>query len=251
MSPAHQKKPLATSRVERRGRAETQTAPVFTKVQLRIHKLSCETTTKEVDQDEIVLAAIQAEGEVVERSHKKELRARARKGDILALGKFKKGEDRSYSDPKVVAEFALGARDLDWPRSFVAMLLLVEKDEGEIGAVVNAAVKAVEDDVTAALSKAAVGAASGVAAGLLAGSAAGSVVPIVGTAIGAAVGAAAAGALSAIKNSRRDDVFPPEVVDLSLKSGPRTAGEIDGSRGVARFKAFKGSYKLVYSWSVK
>jgi len=225
--------------------------PTFTKVQLRVHEVTCVKTTKEIDRDEIVLAAIQAEGEVVEKAQKKELRAKARKGDVLDVGKFKKGESQKYSKPKVVAEFELGAKELDFPRNFFGMLLMIEKDEGDIGAVVNAAVKAVEKDVTAAITKAATTTVTGLAGGLAAGGAAGSVVPIVGTAIGAAAGAAATAAMNAIKKSRKDDVFPPEVVDLALRSYPKEAGEVAGSKGVANFKAFNGHYKVVYSWSVR
>lgn len=238
--------PTTTQTVSARGRV-TNRGATFKYVTLRIHKIECVKTTKELDRDEIVLAAVKAEGKIVEQQRKQKLAGKAEKGKIVNAGKFKKGGTRNYRSPEVIARFKAGGSRREWPRYYVAALLMIEKDEGAIGTIVNSAVKSVEKEVTAALSTAASGAVL-MAAG--AGAAAGSVVPLVGTAIGAAAATATTLAFGAIKRARADDVFNPKHVQLRLPKFPGRAGMIDGSKKTVIYKGFKGRYKVTYSWAV-
>lgn len=226
----------------------TSKAYRFTKVNLRIHEIDCVKTTKEIDRDEIKLAAIKVEGELKNSGGKRKLAAKAEKGIVLDAGKFKKGDTRRYNPPRTVVTYAAGDQDLDWPRCYYATLLMIEEDEGTIGAIVNSAVKAVEDQVAKEVSKAA----ATVATSVLAGSALGSAIPIpgVGTAIGAAAGAAVGAASKAIKKSRQDDVFDPKSIHMELDRFPSAGGEIQGSKKKVSFKDFQGHYVVTYSWSV-
>jgi len=219
-------------------------------VELRIHAIKCLKSTKEVDQDEITLAAIKVEGSVQATGSKKQLTAKAERGDLLNAGKFKAHEHRNYESPRVVARFAPGGPDAGWPRHYHATLLMIERDQAAIGTIVNAAVKSVEKEAKAAVSKAATAAATAALSSITAGAVAGSAVPLIGTAIGAAAGAAVGLAAKEIKQARKDDVFDPVNVQLSLPGFPPTAGEIPGSRKPARFVGFKGAYAVTYSWAV-
>jgi hypothetical protein len=226
--------------------------PDFKEVHLQIHTVECIKTTKELDRDEITLAAIKVEGELQNTGGRRKLAAKAKKGVVLDAGKFKKGDTRRFTPPRTVASFSSGAKDEDWPRYFYATLLMIERDEGAVGTIVNQAVKSVEKAVSEEVAKAAASAATSVLSGLAAGAAVGSAVPIplVGQAVGAAAGAAVKSVASEIKKSRKDDVFRPEEVHLELERFPKVAGQITGSRNKVTFKDFKGNYVVTYSWAI-
>ena len=88
-----------------------QDTPDFAQVQLRIHEIECFKTTKEIDRDEMKLAAIKVEGKLETSGGKRKLAAKAERGDILDAGQFKKGETRKYQQPRTVLSFAAGDGD--------------------------------------------------------------------------------------------------------------------------------------------
>jgi hypothetical protein len=222
--------------------------PTFSKLQLRVHKVTCEKTTRELfKKDDMSMAGIVAYGEVAGSATRKQIKAQARKAKTVELGKFGKNDEHRYDTPKIVAEHPLGPKGGDWPREFPAWLLLVEKDEDALGKVVSTAVEAVDDEVVAFVTTAA----STVAAGLAAGSALGSVWPGVGTAIGAGVGALTAAALDALKKGRRDDVFRLQAVVLKVGTYPTEAGELSSSKKTLTFRDHGAIYKVVISWAVQ
>ena len=230
--------------------APESVTPVFGFVNLQLHEVECVQTTKEVDRDEIVLASIKIEGEVDSANGKSRVKGKANKGEQVPVGQFQRGDRKSFKAPKILARFPSGGAHAEWPRYFVAMLLMIEKDEGAIGAVVNSAINSVEKELTLAISTAVATGATSFLAGTAAGAAVGSAVPLVGTAIGAAAGTAVGLALGEIKKSRADDVLETEHLQLRLESFPRQAGEISGSRETRVFKGFKGIYKVTFSWAV-
>jgi hypothetical protein len=239
----------------RKESSESKDTPRFTKVHLRIHEIECIKTTKEIDQDEITLAAIKVEGELQNSGGKKKLAAKAEKGEVLDTGKFKKGDTRKYNPPRTVLSFAAGDKgdkDVDWPRYYYATLLMIEEDEDTIGTIVNEAVKSVEKGVAEAVARAATTAATTVLSGLAAGAAAGSAVPIplIGSAVGAVAGMAVTSLAAEIKKARKDDVFDPKEVHLELSRFPSKAGEIPESKGKKVFKDFQGHYVVTYSWTI-
>src|SRR5207237_362717 len=132
-------------------------------------------------------------------------------GNTLGPEKFKNGDVKHYSTPQEIAQIPLGPPGEEWPRTFMATLLMIEKDEGDIGTVVNKVIDAIGKEVEMAVKKAA-----SLAAAALAGATIGSSFPLVGTAVGAAVGVGVNAAFNAIKKSRADDVFPPKKVDWEL-----------------------------------
>ncbi len=223
----------------------------YESINLRINEIRCVTTTKEISQDNIVAAAVKAQSALESKGGKMKLAARAEAGDSHDLGKFKKGERKKYPKTRVVARFSPGMAKQEWPRYYVAALLLIEQDEGAIGAVVNSAVKSVEKQVAGAIRTAASAAATTTLSAVAAGAAAGSAIPIVGTALGAAAGVAVKLAFSEIKKARADDVFDPEHVELRLEKFPAEPGEIEGTRKTATFRGFKGVYKVTYSWAAR
>lgn len=236
----------------RKESSSSKHTPDFAQVQLRIHEIECIKTTKEIDRDEMKLAAIKVEGALENSGGKKKLAARAEKGDILDAGKFKKGDTRKYRHPRSVLSFAAGDEDAGWPRYYQATLVLIEEDEGKLGAVINSAVKSVEKEVTVEIEKAAGAAATAIASGLAAGAAAGSAIPVplIGTAVGAAAGTAVGLISAEIKKSRQDDVFNPKSIQLRLERFPSKGGELAGSKDKAVFKGFQGHYVVTYSWSL-
>jgi hypothetical protein len=224
--------------------------PYFGRVNLRIHEIECVKTTKEVDRDEITIAAIKVEGRLEKSAGKEKLAARAEQGEVLGAGKFKKGDSRRYNPPRTVATFPSGGKDADWPRYYYATLVMIEQDEGAVGTVVNQVVKSVEKEVAEVVSKAVSTVATAALAGLAAGAAAGSAVPLVGTAVGAAVGTSIGLVASEIKKARKDDVFQPENVHLRLERFSDDGGEIEGSKRKAVFRDFQGHYVVTYSWAL-
>jgi hypothetical protein len=231
-------------------RAGAPGTPRFSSVRLVIHRIVAHAGTREIDKDEIVLTAIETVGEVIAAGAKPTVRAKSRRGQTIDAGKFKKGDQRHYDVPRAIASFPLGPRGGDWPRTAQATLLLIEKDEGQIGNVVAAVVDAIDDDLGRAIAGMAAGLATTVATAALAGSAAGSAVPLVGTVIGAAAAAANAAAFGAIRQARKDDLFPLKPVRHELAAYPQRAGTIEGSRHSARFQAKGGDYEVTYSWEV-
>jgi hypothetical protein len=242
--------PIASHTAHGNKPTASRTATRFSSVELRIHSIDCVKTTREIDRDEIALAAIKVEHTVQGLGNARQLAARAESGGLIRAGKFKDGEARRFDPPRVAARFTAGAPDAGWPRIYEAILLMIELDEGAAGKIVASAVQSVEKQARAVITKAA-GAAAGVVLGAIgAGAAAGSAVPLIGTAIGTAVGAAAGLAMAEIKRAHEDDVFEPVEIQLSLPSFPLAAGEVAGSRGSAKMHGFKGTYVVNYSWVI-
>ncbi len=223
--------------------------PEFQSLQLLIHEVVCEKTTRElVAKDDIKLAGIETLTEVSIKDGQKLLKAKARKGSILAAGKFRKGDAETFRNPKVLAEIPLGPRGGEWPREFSATVLMAEMDGDKLGPIVALIVDAIDDEV----GKAVAGAATSLAAGILAGSAVGSLVPIpvVGTVAGAVAGAVTAGVTSALKKAQAPDVFPPERAKFALDAYPSAAGPVADSRKTLHFEGHGGVYRVVCSWCV-
>lgn len=240
----------AAARAGARPVSPAHVSPAFKSARLMIDRVIADATTKEIDRDEIVLASVEAVGEVTGSGPKAKVSAKARRGGTIDAGQFKKGDVRDFNPARVIAELPLGPRQGDWPRRTRATLLMVEKDEGDIGTIVAAVVDAIDKDLSRQIGSAAAGLAATVATAALAGGAAGSVVPLLGTAVGTAVAAATTAAFGAISQARKDDLFPPETVDLTLAAYPQRPGKVDGSGGTARFQAKGGSYRVTYWWEI-
>ena len=221
-------------------------------VTLQIHKVRCMKTTREIDKDEIFIVAIKTVGKVEQNRGKKIVRGRSLKGKKINAGKFKKGTVARFSKPKTIARFGYGGSKKEWPRSYFATLLLIEKDEGKLGLIVSKAIKRLDKKTVTAISStvgdAAQAAAAAGAAGV--GGAIGSVIPLVGTAVGAAVGTAIGLGIKEIGRARADDVFPPRKTSQKLARPARKTGLIPNSRKEIIFKGFGGRYKVTYSWCI-
>lgn len=219
---------------------------------LRVHKIECIKSTKEADRDEIRVTAIKTLGKVETKNRQKTLSAKSSRGKTIDAGKFKKGTEVCFKKPRTIASFPLGDPDLDWPRYFLARVVLIEKDKGGAEGVVDAMIDAIDDDVAKKVASVASTVAVGAMASALgAGAAAGSVVPLVGTAIGAGVAAAVMGASTALRGARKDDCFPARKLQLKLAGKPRAAGQVSGSRKTLTFKAHGGEYKVTSDWAVE
>jgi len=179
---------------------------------------------------------------------------KARRGELLNLGKFKKNEVRLFKNPKTIARFPYGGSNHIWPRSYPATLLLVEKDEGQVGRLVGQLVNKIDEEVTASISALAGTVATSAATAILtaagAGAAAGSVVPLVGSAVVGAVAAGIGATIAGINKARADDCFPPERAVLELDRAPQESGLIPGAKDTKMFSAFGGIYKVTYSWHI-
>ena len=245
----------ATSRTVSKPTAVTGARPVdpprYSSVNLRVNEIRCITTTKEIDKDEIVIAAVKVEGALGGTKERRKLAARAERGEKFSAGKFTKGDRQTYPKTRVLATYEAGGKIGSEPRFYVGALVLIEEDKGAIDQVIDDTVNSVEKEVTAALSTAAATASAAALAGVASGAALGSVVPFVGTAIGAAAGAAVGLAFGEIKAAHADDVFPLKMVELQLAHFPPEPGEIPGSRETVTFKGFKGHYEVTISWAVR
>lgn len=223
----------------------------YSEVKLRVHSIGCKKTTKEIDKDEISLAAIMVEG-TVDRATRKQLAAQATRGKTLSAGKFSKGHVERWPKTRPVATFAAGGWIGDEPRFFEAALVLIEEDEGKLGQVIGEIIDSIEKEATAALTTVATTAAAAALSGVAAGTAAGTLTfPIVGTAVGAAVGAGVGAAVGAIKAGSADDVFRPKRASLKLDRFPDEPGMIPGSKKTITFKGHKGEYDVTISWAVR
>ena len=225
--------------------------PRYTTVNLRVHEIRCLATTGEVGADEVLVAAVTVEGALGGTTARRQLVARARRGEQLSAGRFTKGDRRTYPATRVLASYDAGGPIGTDPRFFLGAVLLIEQDEGHADAVISRAVESVERQVAAAVSTVAATASGAALAGIASGAALGSVVPLVGTAIGAAAGAAVGLAVGEIAGARADEVFPIERVELELSRFPDEPGEIPGSRRTLTFKGFSGQYVVEISWAVR
>lgn len=222
--------------------------PTFKNLQLRIHKVVCEKTSRELGKDEMTVAGIEAVAEVQGSGSRKSLKGKARKGKTVAVGKFRKGDEKVFQTPKDIANIPLGPHGGEWPRDFQAWVVMVESDEGALGKAVSAAVDAIDEKVVAYVSSAAATLATGLAAGAAIGSAV--PLPLLGSAIGAVAGAATAAIANALKNAKKDDVFPVRTAKHTVQRYPSKAGELRGSRETLTFNGHGGCYKVVVSWAV-
>lgn len=226
------KKPTASIVRKRNSKSE----PSFSKMYLRIHKVKCLKTTKEIlKKDEIVIGAVKVVGQISEKRGKKIVTPKGKSGKSIRAGKFRKGTVQAFSPPRVIASFSYGGKTGGWPRKYPATLVLVEMDKGKLGSVINSAVKAIE--------KNAVKLATTLAAGAVAGAAGGP--------IGAAAGAAAAMGLSAIKKAKGHDVIGSKKSSVNLGKAPRKVGMIPNSKKELLFQGQGAKYKVTYSWAVK
>jgi hypothetical protein len=225
--------------------------PHYTEVNLRVNEIRCITSTREVDKDELSLIAIKVEGAVGGTKERRQLAARAGRGELVSAGKFRTGDKETYPKTRVLASYDAGGRIGPDPRFYLGAVVVVEQDGKDVDKLIDSAVDAVDEQVMTAVTAAAGTASAAALAGVASGAAVGSVVPIVGTAIGAAAGAAVGLALGQIKAAHADDVFPPKMVELQLDRFPAEPGEIDGSRETLTFKGFKGHYEVIVSWAVR
>lgn len=212
--------------------------PSYRSVVLRLNRVHCVKSTKEADQDEMALAVLKVHG-VVQPGDR--VAARTAPGERLGLGKFKNGETRVFQQPKDLARFEYGAPGLEWPRRYFASLMLIEKDQGDLGRFVGELADAMEKD----LKKAAMATAAA------AGAAIGSAVPLLGTALGAAAGLAVTAGLDAIRKSRAHDLVGVEQAKLDLAGAPGAAGALAGQNDVLEFRGQKAIYRLTCSWEVE
>jgi hypothetical protein len=220
-------------------------------VDLRLHEIRCIKSTKEIDKDEPVIAAVKVEGAVGGTKNQQKLAARAERGQQISAGKFANGDKHSYPNSPVLASYDAGGRIGSEPRYFFGALVFIEEDEGKIDSVITSTVNAVEKQVVDAVTKAAASVTAAALSGAVSGAALGSAIPLFGTAIGAAAGAAVGVALGEIKAAGADDVFPQKMVELMLARFPDEPGEIDGSRKTVTFQGFKGHYEVTIFWSVR
>jgi len=230
--------------------SRTTDAPRYEKVYLRIHRVECVKTTKEIDRDEITVGVIKTVGVITEKRGRKLVRAAGKAGKSVNAGKFKKGTTRRFRPAKVVASFPYGGRNRDWPRHYPASIVLIERDKGSVSKVINTAINAIDEEAVTLATGLATTAATGLATSVAAGAAAGSVVPLVGTAVGAGVGAAVTVGLNAIKRSRAHDVIGFKRADCNLRRAPSKGGQV-GDRKTLVFVGQKGRYKVTYSWEVR
>lgn len=221
--------------------------PVFSKVVLQIHKVRCVEQSNELfTADDINIFSVKSEGEVKVINGKKQLVGKARKGNSFAVGKFRANDIKEYKQPKILAEFNLGAKDSWLPQEFVATMCMWEADQNHVGAVINEVVDAVGKKTAKAITDAA----TNLAAGALAGFVAGTGLPVVGNAVGTIVGLASSAALNCLKKSKEDDIISVIPARLSLAAYPTHNGEIEGTRKKAVFKGYGAVYNVIWSWAI-
>ena len=213
----------------------------FSGVQLSIYGVTCEKSTSELGQDEMKLTAIATVPSSQMKDGKKVVDVKSKRAKTVDLGKFKKGDQRSFPQGQPLAEFPLASRQAHWPVLYLATLVMIETDKGKGDEVIAAVVNAVDQDVERFVSTQA-----GVMASMAVGAAVGSPIPFIGPLAGALAGAAAGGVLAALKKARNDDALQPKPVELALQAYPDKTGELPGSRHVVRIEGRGGVYSVRY-----
>lgn len=201
-----------------------------TKLELRVSQVKCIDETNgwfgtEVGSDEIYLAGdvISAQGSTSIQEQK--------------VGDFDDGDAKTFSPVKVLTSIDL-LKDAQYPKVFVAVFVLAEKDMGGLSDFMDKLVEALEDPVKDAII-AAIGAAVG---GELAG-------PI-GAAVGVAVGVILSYIIDALGEAWADDVFDPQTVTFALESSTDrfSNGRLESDNYLLSFEGQGGEYSLTYSW---
>jgi hypothetical protein len=201
-----------------------------TKLELRVSQVKCIDETNgwfgtEVGSDEIYLAGdvISAQGSTSIEEQK--------------VGDFDDGDVKSFSPAKVWTSIDL-LKDAQYPKVFVVVFVLAEKDMGGLSDFMDKLVEALEDPVKDAIVEA-IGAAVG---GELAG-------PI-GAAVGVAVGVILSYVIDALGEAWADDVFDPQTITFALESSTDrfSNGRLDSDNYLISFEGQGGEYSLTYSW---
>jgi hypothetical protein len=186
--------------------------------------------------DEIVLSAVMIDAA-----------GRATRAATLKAGKFNKdGDTKRYAPPRTYHTFDLSGGPA-YPRTFRAMFVVVERDEGGgFQTAVNALVNKVNSS----------GAATPNASG---GS--GNLDLLTKAMAAAATGNVSAGMLQvlgeetakAITKKLKDDIFPPQLVELKVRSGTARISRTGNTTAVktVRTKAHGGRYEITYSWRIE
>lgn len=157
---------------------------------------------------------------------------------------FNTGTFKSYSPPKEFTTFDLTQGDSPdiavWPKSFAAILVLAEKDNGGLASFLHELVDRLKVQIILELANIGI---------------------VVGEAIAAAMGAAVAAAIAAavvfvvvvlvwaIIEAFEDDIFPPFPQAITVGSfTDRWNGNPESPEGFAFFDAHGGRYMIKYSW---
>lgn len=209
--------------------------PKPTTLELRVHRVTCVDETGggwggEWGDDEIDFAATiideNADVEKVPRVHVADF---AKDGDI-----------KQYAPPMRALTFDLREGGDSWPKSYFAVLVLAERDQGDFPEWLNSLVTQLRGEVAEYLITA-----GGAAIGSLGGP--------VGTALGAVIGEAVNYCLDKVLDYLRawwgDDVFPPVTVSVEIPSANATwNGKSDSPEAVAVFAGHDGRYDVTYDW---
>lgn len=213
------------------------TIPKPTTLELRLHKVTCVDETGwdgpgEWGSDEIDFAAT-----TIDENADVEKVPRVR---IASFGKD--GAVKQYAPPMRALTFDLREGGDAWPKSYYAVLVLAEKDEGDFPGWLNSVVEGLRGEVAQYLITA-----GGAAVGTFGGP--------VGTALGAVIGEAVNYCLDKVvdylKSWWGDDIFPPLTVSVDIP-GPNATwgGKPDSPEEVAVFSGHNGRYDVTYDWRV-
>ena len=207
-------------------------------LEFRLHSVKCNDDTRELGRDEINALGVATDDQ----------------GNVTKINEFEVRDDfktgvvKTYSTPKVLKSFNLDGDD--YPKEFMVMMDLIEKDSNGTSDFINDLYEAVRDEVDVII--AAIGAAAGAAIGTAIGGAAGTVAGPIGTVIGTIIGLVLGALIGWIVDAFRDDIFEPIPATLLLPSADATfeGGSLTSPTYSMVFEGFGGEYTLKYSWKI-
>jgi hypothetical protein len=194
-------------------------------LRLRVHSVRCldETSPEFLSDDDIYLT-----GTTVDEN-----------GDVATVAAFKvgdfdDGDVKSYDPPHRFYGFRLTEGRDAWPKTYTAVVVLYEKDFGDVGGFMDKLVRKVRARAASAVAAAAPD---------LPGGAAGEA--------GAAVSAWVVGKLADwVRDWLGDDHFAPATLAVRVRSldDRFPNGRTDSQNQTTRFRGHGGEYELVYDW---
>ncbi len=190
---------------------------------LRIHRVTCRDETSELGKDEIHLG-----GTSVDET------ADTKTVSSFKVASFNTGDVKTFSPPRRFTFFNVTEGGAKFPKSYSVVVILVEKDMGDLAEFLDKLADKVRDQLKKELLKA--GANKG---------------PI-GVIVALALGFVLDKVFDFLKGLWGDEIFAPRTVSISLPSATHRfpGGKLDSPERTLTYSGHGGRYEVVYDWQL-
>ncbi len=216
-------------------------APANTGVRCRVHEVKCidETNPEWFGHDEIAWGG----SAVDDKDNTTKI------PEYYVGGGFDDGDRKVYSPPKILKSFSLS--DNVYPKTFLVVLVLAEKDCGGLSTFINNLYQAVKAHLQIILSS--LGALAGATIGEAIGGSIGTAIagPL-GTVIGLVAGAILGALIGWLIDIFKDDIFPARATSLTLGSGDAAFqnGALVSAPLYLKYHDHGGRYRVKLDWEI-